>query len=264
MGCRFSGAHHLQIGQTLQRLRFQGWPSCENISEFTYSKLHHFKLFRNQPFRSLNTGKPDPASCDLKVYQDYLVYCFLRLNLAPGSRILEVGGGDSRILKYFRRRYECWNIDKCEGLGNGPIHFTSSRYRMVYEYIGEFSPDLPDEYFDLVFSISALEHTPENPQTHARVADDIDRVLKPGGLSFHCFDIVVRPDGRHWVCGLIPHLYATREIVNPWVGPGEILNDPEAYFMSKAAYEFYWKPILGLPWEEMRFPLSYNLLWRRQ
>ena len=90
------------------------WPHPGNIADFSYSKLSHFALFRGLPFQSYNVGDPNPAICDLKVYQDYLTYCFIRNNVAPGSRILEVGGGDSRILKFFSKEYECWNADKCE------------------------------------------------------------------------------------------------------------------------------------------------------
>lgn len=244
-------------------MRYDAWPHPGNIANFTYSKLAHFELFSGLPFRSYNVGDPDPVVCDLKVYQDYLVYCFIRRNVPPGSRILEVGGGDSRVLKFFSGEYECWNIDKCEGLGNGPIQFSSPHYRIIYDYMGSFNPALPEAYFDLVFSISALEHTPEDPVIRAAIPDDIDRVLKPGAPSFHCFDVVLRPGGRHWVNGLVRHLYGVRAILNRWKEPGEILSDPEAYFMSETAYNATWKSILKLSYAENGFLASYNLLWRR-
>ncbi len=61
------------------------WPTPANIAGFSYSKLSHFNLFRDLPFKSYNVDDPDPAICDLKVYQDYLIYCFIRRNVAPGS-----------------------------------------------------------------------------------------------------------------------------------------------------------------------------------
>ncbi len=242
----------------------RSWPHPGNIAEFTYSKLTHFGLFRGLPFQSYNVGDPDPRVCDLKVYQDYLVYCFIRRNVPPGSRILEVGGGDSRILKFFSAEYECWNVDKCEGLGNGPIQFTSPHYKIIYDYMGSFNPSLPEAYFDLVFSISALEHTPEDPSIRASIPDDIDRTLRPGALSFHCFDVCLRPGGQSWVNGLIPHLYRVRKILNPLKDPAEILRDPQTYFMSEAAYNLNWKPIMKQAYSETGFPSSYNLLWHKQ
>lgn len=95
------------------------WPTPANIVEFSYSRLSHFDLFRGLPFQSYNVGDPDPAICDLKVYQDYLTYCFIHRNVSPGSRILDVGGGDSRILRFLSSEYECWNHTRNASRGSG-------------------------------------------------------------------------------------------------------------------------------------------------
>lgn len=237
------------------------WPNPDNIQGFSYSKLSHFELFKNLPFQSYNVGDPDPAICDLKVYQDYLTYCFIRNNLPPGSKILEVGGGNSRILRHLSKEYDCWNADKCEGLGNGPIQFTSPHYRIVYDYVGSFNPELPDAHFDFVFSISALEHTPEDQATRVNVLKDINRVLKPGRLSFHCFDAIIRPGGKSWVNGLIPHLYDHASLLTTNPQLDEIAADPDLYAMSQSAYEANWQPITKDAYDIFGRPFSLNLLW---
>lgn len=237
------------------------WPGPDNIVNFSYSKLSHFPLFRNLPFQSYNVGDPSPAICDLKVYQDYLIYCFIRRNVRSGSRILEVGGGDSRILKYFAKDYECWNADKCEGLGNGPVKFTSPHYRIVYDYVGSSNPDLPSRYFDFVFSISALEHTPEDPAVRVNILNDINRVLKPGCPSFHCFDSILRPNGNSWVNGLIPYLYENASLKTRFAPLTEVDADPDTYAMSRQAYEANWQPITKDPYEKFGRAFSINLLW---
>ncbi len=236
-------------------------PTPANIAEFSYSRLSHFDLFRGLPFKSYNVDDPDPAICDLKVYQDYLTYCFISRNVPKGSRILEVGGGDSRILKFFAQDYECWNADKCEGLGNGPIKFTSPNYRIVYDYVGSFNPELPDGYFDFVFSISALEHTPEDQAIRVNVLKDINRVLKPGGSSLHCFDAILRPAGKSWVNGLVPYLYANAPVATRNVPLAEIDADPDTYAMSRTAYETNWQPITKDSYENFGRAFSINLLW---
>ena len=239
-------------------------PKCPypgNISGFSYSKLSHFSLFQGLPFQSYNVGDPDPAICDLKVYQDYLTYCFIQNNIAPGSRILEVGGGESRILKYFSKEYECWNADKCEGLGNGPIKFTSPYYRIVYDYVGSFNSELPDDYFDCVFSISALEHTPEDQDIRVNILKDMNRVLKPGCPSFHCFDAILRRAGKSWVNGLIPYLYANAPMQTQLPPLSEIEANPDTYAMSQRAYEANWQPITKDPYEDFGRAFSLNLLW---
>jgi SAM-dependent methyltransferase len=235
--------------------------SPAKIVDFSYSKHSHFKLFRGQPFRSYNVGDPDPAICDLKVYQDYLIYCFIRWNVPPGSRILEIGGGDSRVLRHFSNEYECWNSDRCAGLGNGPVAFSSPHYRIVYDYVGSFNPELPDHYFDFVFSISALEHTSEDETTRANILKDIHRVLKPGCPSFHCLDAIWRPAGWSWVNGLIPHLYNNAPLQTRSISPDEVMADPDAYVMSRAAYEANWQPLTKDPYEKFGHAFSYNLFW---
>jgi ubiquinone/menaquinone biosynthesis C-methylase UbiE len=237
------------------------WPSPENIADFSYSKLSHFDLFANLPFRSYNVGDPDPAICDLKVYQDYLTYCFILRNIPKGARILEVGGGDSRVLKYFSKDYECWNADKCEGLGNGPIKFTSPHYRIVYDYVGSFNPELPDHHFDFVFSISALEHSPEDQAIRVNVLKDMNRVLKPGCPSFHCFDSILRPAGKSWVNGLIPYLYANAPLQTRFAPLAEIESDPDTYAMSQHAYESSWQSITKDSYEKFGRAFSINLCW---
>lgn len=225
--------------------------------------MTHFDLFRNQQFRSFNICDPDPGTCDLKVYQDYLVYLFIRNNLPPGARLLEVGGGYSRVLPFFSDAYECWNVDKCEGLGNGPVQFSSPHYRIVYDYMGNRNPELPDAYFDCVFSISALEHSPEDQQVRENIYADIQRVLKPGGHSLHCFDIVFdRPFG-HWVNGLIPYFYSKPGMKTQFTKPEDMLKDPDCYIMSKPAYENGWARYIGKSYEEFGRPASVNVYWQK-
>jgi hypothetical protein len=237
------------------------WPTPENIADFSYSKLSHFDLFANLPFKSYNVGDPDPAICDLKVYQDYLTYCFILRNIPKGARILEVGGGDSRVLKYFSKDYECWNADKCEGLGNGPIKFTSPHYRIVYDYVGSFNPELPNNHFDFVFSISALEHTPEDANIRVNVLKDMNRVLKPGCPSFYCFDSILLSAGKSWVNGLIPYLYANAPLQTKNAPLAEIAADPDLYAMSRQAYETNWQPITKDSYEKFGRAFSINLCW---
>ncbi|GAI29988.1 unnamed protein product, partial [marine sediment metagenome] len=138
-------------------------PDADDFDDFTYSKKSHFALFKGYDVE-LYGKSIDPDACDLKAYQDLLVFSFIKENIPRGSRILDIGGGKSRILNYFKNNYECWNLDKLEGLGNGPVAVGSEGCRLVKDYIGCFNKELPDNYFDFVFSISALEHVPEDDE----------------------------------------------------------------------------------------------------
>jgi glycosyltransferase involved in cell wall biosynthesis/ADP-heptose:LPS heptosyltransferase/predicted O-methyltransferase YrrM/ubiquinone/menaquinone biosynthesis C-methylase UbiE len=231
-------------------------------NEFTYSKKRHFPFLQSAAL-ALYGHPVNPATCDLKRYQDLLVFEFIKRHVPKGSRILDVGGGDSRILNHFYRDYECWNIDPLEGAGNGLRQLDpKGRYKLVQDYMGKFNPQLPNDYFDFVFSISALEHAGEDAQTLANIRDDIHRVLKPGGYSFHLFDSVIRPD-QVWIHKLVPTLFSTQRTSNRWVEPSVLTADPDLYTMTKAAYEGGWMSVTKQSYESFGKPFSYQVLWQK-
>lgn len=124
----------------------------------------------------------------MKTVQD--IYLYHRLCNERGKRMLEAGGGNSRILRLLRRENECWLVDRFEGLGHGPrrIPFMPGVH-IVRDYIGEFNPSLVDGGFDFVFSISVVEHIPLEYLDKFFV--DCARLLKPGGRMIHLIDTYV-------------------------------------------------------------------------
>lgn len=241
----------------------RGHSVLDNPDEFTYSRKSHFSLLQNAALALY--GRPvDPAQCDLKRYQDLLVFEFIKRHMPKGSRILDIGGGDSRILNYFYRDYECWNIDPLRGEGNGLQQLDPrGRYKLVRDYIGNFNPELPDHYFDFVFSISALEHVPQDdPALFEKIRDDIDRVLKPNGYSLHCFDVVLK-DRSFWTNPLLPFLFETRRTRNGWVSPEILRSDTDLYVMTESAYNQGWRKITKQSYETFGKPLSYQVLWQQ-
>lgn len=232
-----------------------------NFGNFTYSKNSHFAKFKRFGW-ALNTK---PETCDLKVYQDLLVYNFIIQNIPLGSKLLEIGGGQSRLIEVLKDDYECWNLDKFEGVGNGPVSaYEAKDHRIVLDYIGNFNQALPDNYFDCVFSISTLEHIwPEDNENFKNICDDIDRVLKPGGLCLCCIDIVLRPT-EMWTNGILPYMIKNIKMLHPITPFAEITLDPDTYFMSKIAYERSWHGVINKTYEDFGKPLSYNLLYEKQ
>ncbi len=236
--------------------------TADNFGFFTYSRITHFPFFAGLDLE-LYGLPPNPEGCDLKIYQDLLVFSFIRGNIPPGSRLLEVGGGDSRVLRPLHEDYECWNLDKLEGLGNGPVEVRSTDFRLVRDYIGAFNPELPDGYFDFVFSISVFEHVEEGEQNFRNILGDIARVLKPGGLSLHCFDMVAR-DSDVWTNSFLPYIFEHVPTLNSFVPLKQVFLDPHTYVMSQLAYETFWRPATHVPYQQFGFPLSYNVLWRKE
>lgn len=241
----------------------------ENFNEFTYSKNWHFDLFKGNNYdEELFNENIDPAYCDLKVYQDLFMFTFIKNNIKPGSKLLDIGGGNSRILSYFKFDYECWNIDKLEGIGHGPTEVDTTGYRLVLDYMGNFNEELPDNYFDLVFSISTLEHIKlDDIKIYKNILEDIDRVLKPGGYSVHCVDHstdrLLGTVDEVWVNPIIPYFFENKKMINNFIPLIIAESDPELFFMSEKHFNDKWSEATGMTFEEFGKPFSYNFLWKK-
>jgi len=130
------------------------------------------------------------AGYGLKHIQDSFILNMLKD--CHGKQICEVGGGNSRVLEIFRHTNKCLNIDRMEGVGSGPQYNNNHEdIKMVNSYMGEFSKEIPDNYFDYVFSISVLEHVHTN-QLNV-FFEDSKRILKTGGIMIHAIDVYL-PD----------------------------------------------------------------------
>ena len=199
----------------------------------------------------------------LKTYQDLLAYAFIRDNVPAGSRLLEVGGGYSRVLGRLAAEYDCWNVDRFEGLGAGPTDEPKADYRIVRDYMGTFNRELPDDHFDLVFSISVLEHvSSDSAAEQEAVLRDIQRVTRPGGFNLHLVDAIAF-QGYGWYHPIVGQAARLFALLPPPPDPAAMAADPGLYVMSREAYEAQWRPITGQPYEAFGRPTSLNLLWRR-
>lgn len=246
----------------------------DKFNDFSYSKKHHLDLFSENNYDLKLYGKRiDFENCDLKVYQDLLTYSFIIQNIKPGSRILEVGGGKSRILEHFKNEYECWNLDKFEGLGNGPLEFETDVIKTVVDLAGNFNKELDDDYFDLVFSISALEHSPINDfVNYKNILTDMNRVLKKGGYSLHTIDQCAEDISGYedaedlvvWTNPVIEYFAVNQKTVNEFIPLIDVMKDPVLYGMSEKYYSENWQKVTGKSYSEFGMPFSYNFLWIKE
>lgn len=142
----------------------------------------------------INPSPPGPPGL-LKHIQDSFILSVM--SELEGARILEFGGGDSRVLDTLSRNNECWIVDKFEGVGNGPVGvIRRPQSRLVRAFVGEFSKEIPENYFDYAFSISVMEHIPYGALGAA--FHDCFRVLKPDGNLVQAIDVYLPDaDDRH-------------------------------------------------------------------
>lgn len=140
----------------------------------------------------------------LKTIQDLMVYD--RIKDRTDCVIAEIGGGESRILPIMAKRNTCYNIEKFEGVDGGPtgdIEIQNVEIKRVF--VGEFSPELADDSIDVLFSVSVIEHIPDD-----MVADfflDCERILKPGGLMVHAIDMYLENEPSLYWCDRFDKYY---------------------------------------------------------
>lgn len=128
--------------------------------------------------------------------------------LAPHAEVLDFGAGAGRHVAEFRAAgYEAVGVDQqfsSHASGSAPPQFL---YRVdPPAYVLPFA----DDAFEFVFSTSVMEHVLEPGRALAEIA----RVLRPGGISIHCFPSRWRPVEPHmhtpfggrfnsyWLCAL--------------------------------------------------------------
>ena len=131
---------------------------------------------------------PKPKFWYLKTIQD--VITLNQIKDLKGKNIAEIGGGESRVLPVLKAHNRCVNIDEFKGSGQGPTKKVSiDGIENIYVNVGEFSSQLADESFDVIFSISVIEHIASD-KLYDFFQDSI-RILKPEGKIIHLIDLYV-------------------------------------------------------------------------
>jgi hypothetical protein len=132
---------------------------------------------------------PSVSAWHLKDIQDSVAYKYLRQ--FKGLAIAEAGGGDSRLLRALARHNSCYSIDPFEGMGHDPkTNAPPPPVVNLRVYLGQTGFMIRDGAFDVLFSISVVEHVPDD-ELEPFFADS-RRILKAGdGFSLHMIDIYV-------------------------------------------------------------------------
>lgn len=132
----------------------------------------------------------------LKSIQDIAIY--KQLKDRENQSIAEIGGGNSRILSALSKRNKCANIEKFEGQGNGPTHeINIDGVENIIAFLGQRSGVIPKSAFDVLFSISVVEHVPT--EALGSFLEEGLECLKPGGLWLHAIDIYIEEQPSLWI-----------------------------------------------------------------
>lgn len=151
----------------------------------------------------------DPARhAERKVWEFAMLALFLESErlLDDATEALAVGAGNERILYWLANRLG--RVVATDVYGQGPFAnkeaghqmltdpdafapFAYRRDRLEVRWMDARSLDFDDEAFDVVFSLSSIEHFGA-PDEIARAAAEIGRVLRPGGVAFVATEFLVR------------------------------------------------------------------------
>ena len=119
-----------------------------------------------------------------------------RAGLRPGSRVLDVGCGDSIFPVYLAslgHRVVAADPEFTADLGE--LHGVAAEYVRA----DMTALPMPDEHFDAVFCVSVIEHLPEDRIPVAM--QELRRVLRPGGRLLLTTDYYEDADARIWYSG---------------------------------------------------------------
>jgi ubiquinone/menaquinone biosynthesis C-methylase UbiE len=132
----------------------------------------------------------------LCVYKQFeLPYIVRRIKERNVKTVLDFGTGTSCLPAYLDSLgYEVWCLDD----GSWHPEVNEKNYNETYQSkVVYIVADLlkkpnciPDDYFDVIYSASVLEHIP-NPQEYLKI---LDKKLKKGGLHFHIIDAKIPED----------------------------------------------------------------------
>lgn len=128
---------------------------------------------------------------ELKSMQDLAIYAHLRQS--TGKRIAEIGPGLSRVLPTLATTNACVAVDKFDGAAAGPKKEpVLPNVRNVLAHLGDHDPQLANDSFDVVFSISLAQHVA--PSRLGAFHEDQLRILKPGGMFMHAIDVYLEDE----------------------------------------------------------------------
>ena len=119
------------------------------------------------------------------------LFCLEKIKQLNLPVLLEVGAGCNLFFsQQLGKDHEYWIVDEPGFYDRKKFKQANSRRdntHFVDSLLGKFSNRLKNDFFDIVFSVSVLEHIAQ--QEIDAVCEDMFRIVKPGGYIIHSLDI---------------------------------------------------------------------------
>ena len=190
-----------------------------------------------------------PSICglngDLKNVQRPWIIKAIIANLPPSAKLLEIGGGEPIVAGILANMgYDVTIIDPYDGTGNGPTEYDyfKEKYKnikFIREYFTKDQQLLQNKKFDCIYSISVLEHVPE--ENIEGLFDACKSHIKDSGVFIHAIDHVLLGDGQQSheqkLSLMLKQLKLDDQLDQLFK---DIRDDVEAYYLSAEGHLF-WK-----------------------
>lgn len=178
----------------------------------------------------------------------------------PPARLLEVGGGEPGMASFLDEiGYDITVIDPYDGSGRGPVEYETfqlqfPRVKLIREILRPAVKSLAGQQFDAIFSVSVLEHL--SPQACDECFAGIKELLKPGGVSLHCFDFILRGHDAAHDRVVAARIIAAQAALASTPAPdidalvAQAQNDSETFYLSAQGHQ-WWR--CGRSYDEFPF-----------
>jgi SAM-dependent methyltransferase len=200
---------------------------------------------------------------DLKdVQRPWTAKTLISLLPPKGSTLLEFGAGRPDVAALLAScGYKVITFDPYEGGGRGPTDYEEYRREFPQVDIRQGLFDDSTEFkgkADAIYSISTLEHIPDP----SAVFRGIRKFLKPGGISLHCVDIVVKGAAEEFhrdVAGRVLEFHGAPQSWDAFVSQAQY--DVDTYFLGPSGHQM-WRG--AVPYREFPFRRVISLqTWAR-
>ena len=179
------------------------------------------------------------------------IYTNVMKYVRPGAKMLDVGAGtcqaSEKLLADAPAGVEMHVIDSEESFNKLGARKPGLHYHLGLLGVGH---DLPESSFDIIFSVSVIEHIHEagGDEGFMKALFDMKRLLRPGGYMIHAMDIILDPEiYRRWKGFSIDRFIRAldMEILPEYLSDPptreEMLLDPDLYVVSpQTTYELRW------------------------
>jgi hypothetical protein len=107
-----------------------------------------------------------------------------------------------------------------------------------------------------------VEHFSGNQEDLVGILSDIERLIRPGGISLHCIDALLFSD-HYFVHPLVSTIRSQIKEVELETDFETIANDKDLWLLPPFAYYTRWFPLTRKRLKPFGHPFSLNILWRK-